>query len=57
MHTSIDTLINFTTDKDLKLIAQKVKDQQRITDEEGIILFEKASLVFAGTENKSDGFK
>ncbi len=49
MQSSIDTLINFTADKDLKAIAQKVKDQQRITDEEGVILFEKASLGFAGT--------
>ncbi len=48
MITSIDTLINNTTDTDLKNIAQKVKQQTRITDEEGIILFEKASLAFAG---------
>ncbi len=48
MTTSPDTLINFTTDKDLKQIAQKVKDQQRITDEEGLLLFEKGSLPFVG---------
>ena len=48
MNSSIDALINYTTDTDLKLIAQKVKNQQRITDEEGITLFEKASLAFAG---------
>jgi aminodeoxyfutalosine synthase len=49
MKSSIDTLINYTTDLDLKKIAEKVKAQQRITDEEGILLFEKASLAFAGT--------
>lgn len=48
MDASIDTLIAFTSDIDLKRIAQKVLDQQRITDEEGIILFEKGSLAFTG---------
>jgi aminodeoxyfutalosine synthase len=48
MSASIDTLISNTTDTDLKTIAQKVKDQQRITDEEGILLFEKGSLPFVG---------
>ncbi len=48
MASSIDTLINFTTDEDLKSIAQKVKQQHRITDEEGILLFEKGSLPFVG---------
>ena len=48
MNASIDTLIDFTTDKDLKRIAEKVKLQQRITDEEGIILFKKGSLAFVG---------
>ena len=49
MTNSINTLINFTTDADLKKIAEKVQLQQRITDEEGIILFEKGSLSFVGT--------
>ncbi|MES2848886.1 MAG: aminofutalosine synthase MqnE [Bacteroidota bacterium] len=48
MNASIDTLIDFTTDKDLKTIAEKVKQQRRITDEEGILLFEKGSLAFVG---------
>jgi len=48
MSTSIDTLINFTTDPALKQIAQKVKDKERITDEEGVLLFEKADLPFVG---------
>ncbi len=48
MSTSIDTLINSTTDPALKTIAQKVKDNQRITDEEGVLLFEKGELAFVG---------
>src|SRR5579862_7773600 len=48
MNASIDTLINTTTDKELKVIAEKVKQQQRITDAEGIILFERADLPFVG---------
>ena len=48
MNTSIDTLINTTTDTDLKKIAEKVKQQIRISDEEGILLFEKGSLPFVG---------
>ena len=48
MNSSIDTLIISTTESDLKNIAQKVKDGIRITDEEGILLFEKGSLAFVG---------
>ena len=48
MSTSIDTLINSTIDPALKQIAQKVKDKERITDEEGILLFEKGELGFVG---------
>ena len=48
MTTSIDTLITTTTDTDLKKIAEKVKQQIRISDEEGILLFEKGSLPFVG---------
>jgi aminodeoxyfutalosine synthase len=48
MSTSIDTLIDTQTDTALKAIAQKVKLQQRITDEEGVILFERGSLPFVG---------
>src|SRR5436190_15955370 len=48
MNASVDTLIQFTSDKDLKHIAAKVMQQQRITDEEGILLFEKADLPFVG---------
>ena len=48
MNNAIDIIINNTIDTALKNIAIKVKQQQRITDEEGILLFEKASLPFAG---------
>jgi len=48
MSASIDTLVSATTDPGLKAIAQKVKDQQRITNEEGVLLFEKGSLAFVG---------
>ena len=48
MTTSIYTLITTTTDTDLKKIAEKVKQQIRISDEEGILLFEKGSLPFVG---------
>ncbi len=48
MSTSIDTLINTTTDPGLKKIAEKVRQQIRISDEEGVALFEKASLPFVG---------
>jgi aminodeoxyfutalosine synthase len=49
MPAAIDTLINTTTDIFLKNIAQKVKDNNRITDEECIILFEKGGLPFVGS--------
>jgi len=48
MIQSIDTLINSTADATLKNIAEKVNIKQRITDEEGLYLFEKASLSFVG---------
>lgn len=48
MSATIDTIISNTTDADLKSIAQKVKDNQRISDAECITLFEKGSLAFTG---------
>jgi aminodeoxyfutalosine synthase len=48
MELSIDGLINATKDPVLKAIAEKVKNQQRITKEEGVLLFEKGSLPFVG---------
>ena len=48
MSVSIDSVVNFTADRDLKNIALKVKDGKRISDEECQILFEKADLPFVG---------
>jgi aminodeoxyfutalosine synthase len=48
MSASIDTLIYATQDISLKVIAEKVKIGQRITDEECMTLFEKADLSFVG---------
>ena len=45
----LDILISTTTDEGLKKIAEKVKLSQRISDEEGIMLFERADLAFVGT--------
>ncbi len=46
MGTSIDTVINFTSDKELKNIASKVRNGERISDEECLVLFELADLPF-----------
>ncbi len=48
MSSAIDTLVQSVTDTDLKIIAQKVKDGSRITDEECLVLFERGSLAFVG---------
>jgi len=48
MTDAIDILIEAETDKDLAAIAQKVKNSERITDEECVQLFEKGSLPFVG---------
>jgi len=44
---AISTLLG-TVDRDLQKIGEKVLAQQRITPEEGILLFEKGSLPFLG---------
>ena len=49
MPAALDSLIAATADADLKNIAQKVKNGQRITNEECLVLFEKGSLGFTGT--------
>lgn len=49
MSSSIDILIDAATDEGLKAIAQKVKNSERITDEECMLLFEKGSLAFTGS--------
>jgi aminodeoxyfutalosine synthase len=49
MTDSIDILIDATADKGLKSIAQKVKNKERISDEDCLLLFEKGSLAFVGS--------
>src|SRR5215469_1581592 len=49
MASSLGIIIDSVNDIDLKQIAEKVKHRQRITDTEGIILFEKADLPFVGS--------
>jgi aminodeoxyfutalosine synthase len=49
MTPSIDILINGTKDISLKNIAIKVKQGERITDDECILLFQHADLPFVGT--------
>jgi aminodeoxyfutalosine synthase len=48
MMADIDIIISGEKDNGLKIIAQKVKDGIRITDEECLLLFEKGSLGFVG---------
>ncbi len=48
MPASIDTIIATAASPALQAIAQKVKDSQRITDEECLLLFEQGSLSFTG---------
>lgn len=48
MSSAIETLIESTNDTGLQLIARKVKNNERITDEECLLLFEKGSLAFVG---------
>ena len=49
MSAGIDLLIESTSDKELKEIAQKVKSETRISDEECLTLFQKGELAFVGT--------
>ncbi len=48
MSDFVDILIKATKDIDLKNIAQKIKEEKRINDNECITLFEKADLAFVG---------
>ncbi len=43
-----DVFNNLPADKDLQRIAHKVINQERLTDEEGVLLFEKGELGFVG---------
>lgn len=49
MSELLDILIDNTKDISLQEIVRKVQQQERITDEEGLLLFEKGSLGFVGT--------
>ncbi|MGI8581457.1 MAG: aminofutalosine synthase MqnE [Chitinophagaceae bacterium] len=42
-------ILEAAADKDLRIIAEKIFDKQRISDEDGLLLFEKGSLSFLGT--------
>jgi aminodeoxyfutalosine synthase len=48
MHTGISSIITSNVESALKTIADKVYNRQRITEEEGLMLFEKAGLPFVG---------
>ncbi len=48
MSVNLEVLINQTKDNDLRLIAQKVIEQKRISEEDCMYLFEKADLPFVG---------
>ena len=49
MTDSIDILIDATTDTGLISIAKKVKNKERVSDEDCLLLFEKGSLAFVGS--------
>ncbi len=48
MNTGITTIIGAEKDLVIRRIAEKIYNQERITPEEGVALFEKASLPFVG---------
>ena len=49
MQTGIQSILKSKTDTALQLIANKIYNSQRITEEDGLLLFEKASLPFLGS--------
>jgi aminodeoxyfutalosine synthase len=46
---NLEEALKKTTDKDLLSIAEKVINQKRLTEEEGVLLFEKGELGFVGS--------
>ncbi len=48
MINSIDILIEAAADEGLETVARKVKNSERISDDECLLLFEKGSLAFVG---------
>lgn len=47
--SGIDAIIKNTSDKDLQYIAEKIKHSERLSEKEGVLLFEKGSLGFVGS--------
>jgi aminodeoxyfutalosine synthase len=45
---NVEILINSASNIELKLIAEKIRDKKRITDEDCLVLFEKGELAFVG---------
>ncbi|MEP6682712.1 MAG: aminofutalosine synthase MqnE [Parafilimonas sp.] len=48
MNNSIDVLVENEKDAELKFIGEKVLNNQRLSFDEGVLLFEKASLPYVG---------
>lgn len=48
MIKTVETILAIEKDKELRLIAEKVLNQQRINPEDGLLLFERGSLSFLG---------
>jgi len=44
----VETILASENDSELKRIAEKIINQQRITKEDGLLLFERGSLSFLG---------
>jgi aminodeoxyfutalosine synthase len=48
MIKTVETILAIEKDKELRLIAEKVLNQQRINPQDGLLLFERGSLSFLG---------
>jgi len=46
--THVQQIVSATTDKDLKIIGEKILARERINFDEGVLLFEKGSLPYLG---------
>ena len=47
-HTPIQSIVSNTSNKELQLIGEKIINNQRISFNDGVLLFEKASLPYVG---------
>ncbi|MBS1671877.1 MAG: radical SAM protein, partial [Bacteroidetes bacterium] len=47
-HTPIQSIVSNTSNKELQLIGEKIINNQRINFNDGVLLFEKASLPYVG---------